>query len=96
MRIQSREAASILGISQRTAQTLALRGELPGVARIGRVWTFDVDKLAAYVTQRERDAERLDVAPPPKPTPRRATRTQVSTAYAKLMAGRNSYGAAAH
>jgi hypothetical protein len=55
-RIQSAAAARILGVSRRSVQGLALRGELPGAARIGGVWTFDAERLTAFVRQRERDA----------------------------------------
>ena len=66
-RIQSAAAARILGVSRRSVQGLALRGELPGAARIGRVWTFDAGRLAAFITQRERDAERAAVSGRPPP-----------------------------
>jgi excisionase family DNA binding protein len=88
MRIQSRAAAAILGVSQRTVQSLAIAGELPGAARIGGTWTFDAEKLTAFLKQRERDAECVVVpfrAPKPQPRPRKA---KVAAAYAALMAGR--------
>jgi hypothetical protein len=88
MRIQSLAASAILGVSQRTVQSLALTGELPGAAMIGGVWTFDSEKLTAFVKQRERDAERVVVsfkAPTPQPRPSKA---KVSAAYAALMATR--------
>jgi hypothetical protein len=52
-RIQSATAARILGVSQRSVQGLALRGELPSPARIGGVWTFDAERLATVLKQRE-------------------------------------------
>jgi excisionase family DNA binding protein len=88
MRIQSRAAAAILGVSQRTVQSLAIAGELPGAARIGGTWTFNSEKLTAFVKQRERDAENVVVsfgAPKPRPRP---TKAKVSAAYTVLMAGR--------
>jgi excisionase family DNA binding protein len=90
MRIQSRAAAAILGVSQRTIQSLAIAGELPGAARIGGTWTFDAEKLTAFVKQRERDAERV-VIPfrAPKPQPRPTTSAKVAAAYAALMASRS-------
>ena len=57
-RIQSAAAARILGVSQRCAQQLALRGEIPGAARIGGIWTFDTNRLSAFVAQRD---DRQDV-----------------------------------
>jgi hypothetical protein len=89
-RIQSAAAARVLGVSQRSVQGLALRGELPGAALIGRVWTFDAGRLAAFVTQRERDAERpLTPGAAPK-QPRLPTRSQTDAAYDRLMKGRYS------
>jgi hypothetical protein len=35
-------------------QALALRGELPGAAKIGRGWTFDLIKLRRLVQNKER------------------------------------------
>ena len=65
---------------------------VPGAARIGGLWTFDEDKLAAFVKQRERDAEALASNVVPFPTPaKRQTRARTSAAYDRLMAGR--YGA---
>ena len=93
-RIQSADAARILGVSRRSVQGLALRGELPGAARIGRVWTFDAGRLAAFITQRERDAERAAVSGRPPPPARLPTRAQTNVAYERLMAGRYSRSAA--
>lgn len=45
-RIQTSAAARMLGVTTRTVQSLAARGELPGTARVGKVWTFDRRKLA--------------------------------------------------
>ena len=87
-RIQSAAAARILGVSQRSVQELALRGELPGAARIGGVWTFDAGRLAAFVSQRERDAERPVVSGRPPSPARLPTRAQTNVAYARLKAER--------
>jgi hypothetical protein len=86
-RIQSATAARILGVSQRSVQGLALRGELPGAARIGGVWTFDTERLTTFVKQRERDAERLPSSGPAPSLPRLPTRAQTDAAYERLMAG---------
>lgn len=40
------EAVAILGVSDRTVRDLALRGEPPGAAKIGRRWTFDLARYA--------------------------------------------------
>jgi excisionase family DNA binding protein len=48
------KAVAILGLPLRTVQQLAARGELPGVAKIGRRWTFNLEELRRHVKQRER------------------------------------------
>jgi hypothetical protein len=89
-RIQSAAAARTLGVSQRSVQELALRGELPGAARIGGVWTFDADRLAAFIKQRECDAERQVVSGKPQPPGKLPTRAQTNAAYARLMESRRA------
>lgn len=54
------DAASILGIRPRTVTELALLRKLPGAARIGGQWTFDLAKLRQYVADKEREACRND------------------------------------
>lgn len=51
-RIQSAEAAAILGVQIRTVQALALRGELPDAARIGGIWTFGEAALRNWIKER--------------------------------------------
>lgn len=93
-RIQSAAAARVLGVSRRTVQELALRGELPGAARIGGVWTFDAERLTSFVKERERDAESVTIShvrsrrtPRAAVTlaPRLATRAQTNAAYERFM-----------
>jgi hypothetical protein len=48
-------AVQILGLQPRTVQKMAQRGELPGAARMGRLWTFNLDKLRGYVRHKERE-----------------------------------------
>lgn len=48
-RIGASQAAAILGINRRTVQSMALRGELPGAAKIGGLWTFDEAALREWV-----------------------------------------------
>lgn len=52
-RIRTREAAEMLGLSPRGVQALAARGQLPGAAKIGTLWTFDPDKLRRFVETKE-------------------------------------------
>jgi excisionase family DNA binding protein len=58
IRIQTAAAATMLGVSKRTVHGLAARGELPGAARIGKVWTFNVDKLAQFIAEREAECSK--------------------------------------
>lgn len=48
-RIRAHAVGGILGISARTVQSLAARGELPGAAKIGGVWTFDEKAIRDWV-----------------------------------------------
>jgi hypothetical protein len=50
------QAVAILGVPLRTVQDLAARGEIVGAAKIGRRWTFDLQKLRLLVKQKEREA----------------------------------------
>src|SRR5262249_4366876 len=51
----AKQAAAILGAPTRTIQDLAARGEIPGAAKAGRRWTFDLEKLRRLVRQKERE-----------------------------------------
>lgn len=51
-RVRVTRAAEILGVTIRTVQSLAQRGTIPA-ARVGGVWTFDEQKLRAWLSQRE-------------------------------------------
>jgi excisionase family DNA binding protein len=52
-RIRLKEAADALGATVRHVQSLVARGDLPGAARVGKLWTFDVRKLERYIAKRE-------------------------------------------
>ena len=54
-RIVVEDAMSILGLSGRMIQEMAQRGEIPGAAKFGRRWTFDVAKLRAMIADKEHD-----------------------------------------
>jgi hypothetical protein len=62
-RIQTKAAASILGVTPRTVQNLANRGELPGAAKIGKVWTFDPAKLQRFIADQEEFAQARALVP---------------------------------
>jgi hypothetical protein len=46
-------AAAILGIKSRKLQAMSQRGEIPGAAKLGRQWTYDLAKLHRFVEQQE-------------------------------------------
>ena len=52
-RIQSSHAAKMLGVSKRQITLMANRGDLPGAAKIGSLWTFDPEKLTRWIEERE-------------------------------------------
>ena len=56
-RVGRQEAALILGVPERTVTLLARRGEIPGAAIIGRCWTFNEDRIRAWVLEKEREVE---------------------------------------
>lgn len=51
-RIRADAAAGILGVEVRTVQALAARGEVPGAAKIGGLWTFDESALRSWIKER--------------------------------------------
>ena len=57
------EAVAILGICARTVRHLALLGEFQGAAKIGRRWTFNLERLREYVKQKEREVMSKRKAP---------------------------------
>lgn len=52
-RIQSAAAADMTGLKLRQVQSLALRGLIPGAAKLESLWTFDIAKLRRWITHRE-------------------------------------------
>jgi hypothetical protein len=51
----AKQAAAILGIKPRKLQAMSQRGEIPGAAKLGRQWTYDLAKLRRYVKQQEKE-----------------------------------------
>lgn len=51
-RIRAIEASDILGVELRTVQAMAARGELPGAAKVGKLWTFDEPALRQWIKER--------------------------------------------
>lgn len=54
-RITIDEARPLIGLPVRTVQKLSAIGEIPGAAKMGRRWTFDVDKLERWIAHKERE-----------------------------------------
>jgi len=52
-RIRIADVCQRTGLTPRTVQSLALRGEIPGAAKLGRSWTFDAAKLAHWLADAE-------------------------------------------
>lgn len=61
-RIRAIEVSDILGVELRTVQAMAARGELPGAAKVGKLWTFDEKALVAFLPE-----FRAGLVRPPKP-----------------------------
>lgn len=51
-RVRPQAAVTITGLSLRTVQALALRGEIPGAAKLGGSWTFDEAALRNWIKER--------------------------------------------
>lgn len=51
-RVRPTDAVAITGLSLRTVQALALRGEIPGAAKLGGSWTFDEAALRNWIKER--------------------------------------------
>ncbi len=82
------EAMAILGLSNiRTVEAMAARGEIPGAAKIGRRWTFDLKVLREFVKQKERKTWQRNERPLPG-----ATGGKVSSGAVSGSAGGTSDG----
>src|SRR5579871_1628352 len=62
-RINVRRVADILGVSIRTVQGMAIRGEIPSAARIRKTWTFRETAVRDWIATLEQEtAERAKAA----------------------------------
>jgi hypothetical protein len=48
-------AVARLGLEPRTVRSMAAAGRIPGAAKFGDTWTFDVIMLDAFVSEKERE-----------------------------------------
>jgi hypothetical protein len=55
-RVRADYVAELLAVTPRAVQIMAKRGELPGAAQVGKLWTFDLSKLLAHIAEREEAA----------------------------------------
>jgi hypothetical protein len=53
-RSSTKQATAILGLKPRKLQAMSQRGEIPGAAKLGRQWTYDLVKLRRFVEQQEK------------------------------------------
>ena len=63
-RIRIGEASAITGKTARALQGMAIRGDVPGAAKIGGQWTFHEATLRAWVNDLEKRSCRAVVARP--------------------------------
>lgn len=57
-RIRSDAAAQQTGLSVRQVQAMAARGQIPGAAKLGSVWTFDPRVIAMWISRQEEVVQR--------------------------------------
>lgn len=50
------------GLSRRTVQAMAARGEIPGAAKFGKLWTFDRFKLTRWIREKEQQCLRTSTS----------------------------------
>jgi excisionase family DNA binding protein len=90
-RVRKHEAASILGVPVRTVVEMAMKGRLPGAAKIGRNWTFNAARLRALVREKEIAAlPKVQHRPAAaRPVPKSQPRTRGAYAEAmKILSGK--------
>ena len=83
-RIKMARACAITGLSVRRMQQKAERGEIDGVIKIDGVWTFDVAKLRAWLSELEeqqcRTRKAIGAARPQRTRSGEATRSMAASA----------------
>lgn len=86
-RIRVTEVSRLTSIKRRTVQDMAAAGTIPGAAKLGGLWTFDPDKLARWIAQRERQACRQisTYAAPPIGAGSKSPDANTDQAYERLM-----------
>jgi hypothetical protein len=90
-RIQTGRAMEILGISRRSVQSRAAKGELPSAWKCGRVWTFNEADLRRHIAEGE-EANRQQAASRAKPCPRPKHPITKAPSYGSLSAYASALG----
>jgi hypothetical protein len=92
-RVRAADVAAALCLSVRAVQTMAKRGDLPGAAQVGKLWTFDVAKLRAHIAAKEAEcAQAAPKLPRPRGCEPPASEYKAQKAYEQAM--RNMLGKA--
>lgn len=52
-RVAIHEAGRITGLKRRTLQAMAAAGRVPGAAKLGGIWSFDVERLRGWLRDQE-------------------------------------------
>ena len=55
-RVRKAEVARMLAVSPRTVLDMARAGRLPGACQVGSIWTFDPNKVRAFIARQEAKA----------------------------------------
>ncbi len=82
------DAVAILGLPIRTVEAMAVRGDIPGAAKIGRRWTFDLSALRGFVKQQERETWQRNERPLPVAIGAKVSSGAVSRSTAEISDGR--------
>jgi hypothetical protein len=62
-RIRPTDVVNRTSLSLRQVQSLAALGKIPGAAKLGGVWTFDPNKIDAWIGAAERATSRIPALP---------------------------------
>lgn len=46
------------GLTRRTVQNMAARGDIPGAAKLGHLWTFNRRAVERWITQQEQQCQK--------------------------------------
>ena len=52
-RVKTAQAVALLGVEPRTVRDMAMRGEIPGAAKLRGIWTFDLALLEQLIQENE-------------------------------------------